>query len=132
YQLDASLRMTDAELAVDGFEPRATEVRGALDLHNHVVTAEWIDAVFLNGPVRARVVPADRPGYRSRIDIEGEVTADAVARAFRLPVEAYVAGQTRWQGSVHVPAVRSAADAPLRVEVSSNLNGVALRFPAPF
>ena len=72
------------------------------------------------------------PGYRARIDVEGEVTIDAVVSAFNLPYGDLLAGQTAWQGTLLLPAAAGAQSLPPKITVASNLSGVALRFPEPF
>ena len=72
------------------------------------------------------------PGYRTRIDVEGEVTIDAVVDAFNLPYGELLAGQTDWQGTLLLPAAAGAQSLPPKITVASNLSGVALRFPEPF
>ena len=91
-----------------------------------------MQAIFLDGPVTASVAAAGVPGYRARIDLEGEVAIDAVVDAFRLPYSERLAGQTGWQGSLLLPAAAGAQSLPAKITVTSNLSGVALRFPEPF
>lgn len=133
YRLEAGLDIAGGELAIDGLAPHATGINGTLRFADGVVTGEGIEAVFLDGPATARVVPAGLPEYRARLEVEGEVTADAAAEAFDVPLEGLVAGQTRWSGSLMIPRTDAGTvSAPLRVHVDSNLSGVALRLPAPF
>ncbi|HLF09997.1 MAG TPA: DUF3971 domain-containing protein, partial [Gammaproteobacteria bacterium] len=132
YSLSGSLDIIDGELAVTGFAPHATEINGALMLRDGALTGERIDAIFLDGPVIANVVTPELPGYRARLDLEGEATIDAAASAFNLPFRDLLAGQTRWQGSLLIPAHNVEPRAPARITIGSNLSGVALRFPAPF
>jgi uncharacterized protein (TIGR02099 family) len=132
YTLDASLGMIGGELAFRGFAPHASEIDGMLTLKNGELRGEGIRAIFLDGPVTARVDPAGVEGYRTRLALEGEVTIDAVADAFDLPFSERLAGQTRWQGALLIPAAGADPRFPPRITVDSNLSGVALRFPAPF
>jgi len=133
FEFQADLGVTDGEVAINGFAPSVTGIRGTLSLENGAATGDGIEAILLDGPVTARVRKAEAPGYRARVEFEGEVTADSVRRAFGLPMAAYVAGQTRWQGSLLLPAHAAPGRqrAPVRVNVDSNLSGVALRFPPP-
>jgi uncharacterized protein (TIGR02099 family) len=132
YDLKAALDMTDGELAFRGFAPHATEIQGRLALTGGSLSGEGIEAIFLDGPVVARVDSPEVEGYRARISLEGEVTIDAVVNAFDLPFGGYMAGQTRWQGSLMIPAAEIDDREPPRITVDSNLTGVALRLPAPF
>ncbi len=135
YKLRAKLGLQHAELAVDGFDPHATQLDGTLDLSNGELSGRDIHGIFLDGPITASVGPPPDAagGYRALLDFSGEVTADAVARAFHLPFARLAAGQTRWRGRLSIPAQPAAGAAPpLKIEVSSNLAGVALNLPAPF
>ena len=133
YGLTAALKVKDGELAFRGFGPHWTEIEGGLSLANGMLHGEGIQGIFLDGPVTATVQTVDTPGYHARIDFDGEVTIDAVARAFNLPYGERLGGQTRWQGSLLIPAAAaSGATGPGRITVDSNLAGVALRFPEPF
>jgi uncharacterized protein (TIGR02099 family) len=131
FRLTASLGIIDGELAYRGFGPHATEIQGGLELRDGALHGEGIEAIFLDGPVTARVGAPSTPGYRTRLDLEGEVTIDAVIDAFNLPFSEQLAGQTSWQGSLLIPDA-GAVRAPPKITVDSNLSGVALRFPDPF
>jgi uncharacterized protein (TIGR02099 family) len=132
YDLQASLGIIDGELSFRGFVPHATEIEGSLALDGGTLSGEGIRAIFLDGPVTARVDSPNIAGYRARIALEGEVTIDAVVDAFNLPYADYFAGQTRWEGRLLIPAAEAAVRPPPRIVVDSNLSGVALRLPAPF
>ena len=133
YRLKADLSVKDGELALRGFGPHASEITGKLSLADGRLRATGVRGIFLDGPVTAEVQTVDSPGYRARIDFDGEVTIDAVAQAFNLPYGDRLAGQTRWQGSLLIPApAEGGASVPAKVTVESNLAGVALRFPEPF
>lgn len=133
YSLEASLAISNGTLAIDGLDPSVSEIAGTLAFRDGVVTAEHIDAIFLDGPISARVSPPALPGYRSRIDVEGEVTAGSVVAAFGVPLDGLAGGQTRWRGSVLLPTTADDGEAPpLRINVTSNLSGLALYLPEPF
>ena len=132
FQLKAGLDIIDGELAYRGFGSNVTEINGSLALADGVLRGEGIQGIFLDGPLTAAVSPAGVPGYRARIDVEGEVTIDAVVSAFDLPYGELLAGQTAWQGTLLLPAAAGAQSLPPKITVASNLSGVALRFPEPF
>lgn len=133
YRLSGRLDIEDGVLAFDGFPPAASEINGRFEVRDSVVTADTIEAIFLDGPVTARVEPATASGYRATLSLDGETTVTAVMRSFDLPFGERVAGQTRWQGRFHIPAITGdELDAAVRISVASNLSGVALKFPAPF
>jgi uncharacterized protein (TIGR02099 family) len=132
YRLAAGLEIIDGQLAYGGFPARITEIFGSLALADGVLRGDGLRAIFLDGPVTASVAPADMPGYRARIDLEGEVTIGSVVDAFNLPYGDLLAGPTSWQGTLLVPAAAGAQSLPPKIAVTSNLSGVAMRFPEPF
>ena len=131
FDLSGKLRIIDGELSVAGFAPHATEIEGELDLRNGLVSGQNIDAILMRGPVTARVSPATQTGYRTQIAFDGEIGADAMFAAFGVPTGGHVAGQTKWQGSILIPSTDGETHAPVMLGLSSNLTGVALRYPAP-
>ena len=132
YQLHASLGISGGDLSVDGFAPHATEIDGKLTLDNAAVSADGIRAIFLDGPVTAGVKRPGEPGYRAELEVDGETTAEALQSAFDLPFENRIAGQTRWHGDLLIPEATDGREQPVRIEVASNLTGIALKFPEPF
>lgn len=132
FALTADLNIVGGELAVEGFPPHARDIDGMLMLRDGVVSGQGITATFLDGPVVAEVGAAERDGYRARLDVEGEVTADSVLAAFNLSHRELFAGQTIWQGSLSLPSHDREPAQPVLVTASSNLSGVALKFPEPF
>ncbi len=135
YELDAELDMHGGELSVEGFGLAATEINGGLNINQDGVTGVGIEATLLDGPVTASVSSSDEEGYRAQLDFEGEISAESIGVAFDLPLSAYLAGQTRWQGTLLLPSNPrgeiSRLRAPLRLTVGSNLSGVVLQFPSP-
>jgi len=132
YELEASLAIADGELSVEGFPPHAMDLEGLLVLRDNLVTSESIQGTFLDGPFVATVSAPERPGYRARLDVDGEVTAEAVLAAFSLPYQGLLAGQTLWNGNLYLPSHDRVPEEPILITVGSNLSGVALKFPEPF
>ena len=114
--MTAGLDIIDGELAYRGFAPHVTEIQGSLALADGGCAAR-LQAIFLDGPVTASVAAAGVPGYRARIDLEGEVAIDAVVDAFSLPYGERLAGQTGWQGSLLLPAAAGAQSLPAKITV---------------
>lgn len=132
YELNGRLDILDGELAFEGLPPRATAVRGVLDVEQTTVTGEGIEAIFLDGPATVRVLEPEDAGYRVAIEVEGEATTAAVTTTFDLPLPDRLAGQAFWQGRLLIPEQQQDELSPVRLAVDSNLLGVSLRFPEPF
>ena len=131
HDLEASLKIFDGELFVEGFSPRVTEINGMLSLHQGVVTGDKIEANFLDGPFLARVVPTDELGYRARLDFGGEVDAEDLGAAFDMPFLDYLDGRTQWRGALFLPARLDESEVPLKMNLASDLSGLAFRLPDP-
>jgi uncharacterized protein (TIGR02099 family) len=131
YRLTAGLKLVGGELAYRGFPAHVNEIFGELTFADGVLRGSGVQGIFLDGPIVATVGAAAEPGYRARIDVEGDVTIDAVVDAFNLPYGELLAGQTGWRGSLLLPT-GGAERRPAKISVSSNLSGVALRLPEPF
>ena len=130
YDLKGALKISGGELAFRGFAPHATEINGAVTLAHGALGGEGIRATFLDGPVTVRVDAPPVDGYRTRISLDGEAGIDKVADAFDLPFGRLLAGGTKYQGSLLIPALDT--NAPPLITIDSNLAGVAVRLPAPF
>lgn len=135
YDLDAELAMQAGELRVAGFDLDAENIEGRLRLSDNVVTGEGIRATLLGSPVQARVAPAEEPGYRARIEVDGEIAADALTENLDLPLDGLVSGRAAWHGRLLLPANATqgstAARPPLRLGIASDLIGAELGLPAP-
>ena len=133
YSLNAALEVVDGELSVEGFGPTASEIHGVLTLAEGSISGAGIEATLLEGPVTVAVSLPEEPGYVANVAFDGEIDVEAVHANFDLPLEGHLAGQTRWQGSVLLPATTftQVRREPLRISVGSNLSGVALRLPEP-
>jgi len=133
YNLNAALEVVDGEIAVEGFGPSASNIHGILSLEEESVSGVGIEATLLDGPVTVSVGLPEEPGYVANVAFDGEINVEAVETNFDLPLEGRLLGQTRWQGSVLLPAttLTQVRREPLRISVGSNLFGVALRLPEP-
>ena len=133
YSLNAALEVVDGELSVEGFGPRASNIHGILSLEEGNISGAGIEATLLDGPVTVAVGLPEEPGYVANVAFDGEINVEAVETNFDLPLAGRLAGQTRWQGSVLLPATTftQVRREPLRISVGSNLSGVELRLPEP-
>ena len=134
YRLGAGLEIAGGELSIDGFVPTVTGIHGGLRLVNDEVASRGsLMASFLDAPVLVNVTAAGEPGYLADIGFEGAFNADAVQSAFRLPFPEQVRGVSGWQGHILLPENRyvQARREPLRINLSTDLAGVELRFPEP-
>ena len=134
YRLGAGLEIAGGELSIDGFGPTVTGIHGGLRLENVEVTSRGsLMASFLDAPVLVNVTAAGEPGYLADIGFEGAFNADSLQTAFALPFPEQARGVSGWQGHILLPENRfvQARREPLRINLSTDLAGVELRFPEP-
>ena len=134
YRLGAGLEIAGGELSIDGFGPAVTGIHGGLRLVNDEVSSRGsLMASFLDAPVLVDVNVAGEPGYLADIGFEGVFDADSLQSAFSLPFQEQVRGVSGWQGNILLPENRfvQARREPLRMNLSTDLAGVELRFPEP-
>jgi uncharacterized protein (TIGR02099 family) len=134
YSLSSTLEVVDGEISVDGFAPTASEISGILTLEDGGWRGEGIAATLFEGPITVAVSHPEGSGYIANISFDGEMNVEGAYENFPLPLKDYVAGQTRWQGSLLLPATTYTRmrGEPLRLSVRSNLSGVTLQLPEPF
>jgi uncharacterized protein (TIGR02099 family) len=104
------------------------DINGRLSIDNARVTADQVSATLAGAAVSAAV--SVQPDGAVRVDAGGRMTEARLASVLRLPLEQWMAGETPWQGHVVFPAPDS--DAPLRLEIVSGLEGMAVSLPQPF
>ena len=134
YRLGAGLEIAGGVLSIDGFGPTVTGIHGGLRLENvEVASRGSLMASFLDAPVLVNVTAAGEPGYLADIGFEGAFNADSLQTAFGLPFLEQVRGVSGWQGHILLPENRfvQARREPLRINLSTDLAGVELRFPEP-
>ena len=134
YRLGAGLEIAGGELSIEGFGPTVTDIYGGLRLENDEVASRGnLMASFLDAPVLVNVAVAGEPGYLADIGFEGAFDADSLQSAFDLPFPEQARGVSGWQGHVLLPENRfvQARREPLRINLSTDLTGVELRFPEP-
>ena len=134
YQLDAGLEIAGGDLSIEGFRPTVTDIFGGLSLADGEIASRGnLQAHFLDAPVSVSVSSAADTGYLADIAFEGVFPAESLQAAFGLPFFEQVLGASAWQGHILLPENRfvQARREPFRINLTTDLAGVELRFPEP-
>ena len=134
YRLDAGLEIAGGDLSIEGFGPAVTDIFGGLRLADGEIASRGnLQAHFLDAPVSVSVASAADAGYLADIAFEGVFPAESLQAAFGLPFYEQVRGASAWQGHVLLPENRfvQARREPFRIDLTTDLAGVELRFPEP-
>ena len=122
------LELRDGALAYGFLGAPLQDINGRLSIDNARVTSDQVSATLAGAAVSTAV--SIQPDGAVRVDAGGSMTAARLTRVLRLPLEQWLAGETPWQGHLVFPAPDS--DAPLRLEIVSGLEGMAISLPQPF
>ncbi|MCH9671451.1 MAG: TIGR02099 family protein [Gammaproteobacteria bacterium] len=124
---DNSAFATDPILALD-------KLSGAVTFDNDHASAESLKAIFMGSPIKIGLAP---DGDATVVSLAGAADAPMLQRLLRaLEVSAssvgfvprkHLQGRTQWAAQVVVPA----NNVPTRLDVRSDLRGMALRLPPP-
>lgn len=125
--LQGTLRLNQAELSLPAWDLRLSQAKGRVDFDLDGVRAENLQAVSDGRPVRLDVTPGPR-GHR--ITAASRVTAaDLQQRLPALPA-GLASGETDLQVALVIER-RAGAGQLQELELSSDLQGMALSLPAP-
>ena len=128
YRAQVDLRIRDGVVAYDFLGEPLRDVNAQIAIDNTRVTGQGITATIAGSPLGADVLIDDEGAVR--IEGGGSIDALGLARVLRLPVEDWVVGEGDWTGYLQFPAPGS--DGDVRLEISSLLQGFAIRLPEPF
>jgi uncharacterized protein (TIGR02099 family) len=128
YRAQVDLLIRDGVVAYDFLGEPLRDVNARIAIDNTRVTGQGITATIAGSPLGADVLVDDEGAVR----IEGAGSFDALglARVLRLPIEAWAVGEGDWSGYLQFPA--PGGDGDVRLEISSPLQGLAIRLPEPF
>jgi len=127
-------RVQGAEVREAGVEEPLTDLGGAITVQNGAVFARRLEGRFAGGAVGIAIdTPVATPARRLvTVEAAGRLEGGRLQRIAGLPVNAGLAGDTDWRGTMRVE--RSAADENSRVtaRLESDLAGLTSGLPAPF
>ena len=128
YRAQVDLRIRDGVVAYGFLGEPLRDVNARIAIDNTRVTGQGITATIAGSPLRAEVLVDDAGAVR--IEGGGSIDALGLARVLRLPVETWAAGEGDWAGHLQFPPPGGGEH--VRAEISSLLEGFAIRLPEPF
>jgi uncharacterized protein (TIGR02099 family) len=127
YRARVELRITDGVASYGFLGAPLSDLDARLSIDNAQVTARDVSATLAGWPVGADVLVGEDGAVR--VEARGRLDAVALARVLRAPLDSLVTGEGDWAGTLRFPA--PGAPAPLRLEISSLLEGFASDLPEP-
>ena len=118
---DASLRMLDDQIDISG-------INGSIGFSRTRQWAQGIQARIMGGEARVDIETEDGDPGALLIIARGRVDSGHLARSFGLPAHALISGETDWRGELSIPR---RASIPPRLQIRSQMKGVAIDLPAP-
>ena len=106
--------------------PPAQNVQGSLEFTEASVNAPEIHGQFLGAPMRLKVTSDLAKAGSVRIEANGGLTAQELARQFKYPGMSALSGSASWQAEVKIQKKAS------EFALTSSLEGLASSLPAPF
>lgn len=133
YELQVTFDGEGASVALPGLPVAFDKIRGRAVLHDTKLTADALTGVVLEEPVSLKLVPAEQPDalYSHTAELHGEFPVTKVMEAFHLPLPDQFSGRFGWDAVIRVPSRRLQTTAPLRIDLRSDLRGVASTLPRP-
>ena len=103
------------------------DIHASIDIDNAQVNSTDLRARIAGRDLSGRVYVTGDEAVR--VDVQGSIDAGGLGRVLRQPLERWSEGEARWEGQVRFPAPGSAER--VEMEVTSGLEGLAIRLPQP-
>ena len=122
------IEIKNGTLDIDGLEPGFSQINGSLRIDDKLITAERLEARFLDYPVQISIEPQLTPNrILAVISMDGHIDGDDFAR-LGVPLASLASGTAAYRANATV-ATSGGGNFLLRVE--SNLEGMILDWPEP-
>ena len=131
YSFNVGLRSTYGTVRVDGLKAPITELTGMINISRDAIGSENLEAVFLGRPVTLSLGNHESPLHSVRLDIAGDVTADALINEMGLPFENFVAGEAPYVARLNFPRREVEQPVDFTIDIDSELEGMAILLPEP-
>ena len=141
--LDGSIRLLDNTLGVPGLRSPLTGVTGSIGFDRDGLGSGTLEARYLDRHIDAELDGRLDGHERTRLTIRGRTDPDGLRRHLydvgaiasddpaSLPLLSRLDGETAWQVVMDIPHRRELQREGIGLTVSSDLDGMALRLPAP-
>jgi uncharacterized protein (TIGR02099 family) len=132
FDFAARIQSNDGFLQIDGFQPPVSDLNGFVMMDRESVSSEALSGQFLGRPIAIELQPApdSMPGYRLMANATGAASATGLSEGFDLPL-GYLDGDTQFNAKLFFPRAGQNEPVPFRIEVESDLSGMAVDLPVP-
>ncbi len=132
FSFSTMLRPRDGSVRFEGFPPPVTDLNGVVSISRDALSANALSGVFLGGPIDIQLSrTADDASYTAIATATGQVAAAGIADELGLPLPGLLEGATAYRADILFPRAGLEQPAPVRIEISSDLVGMAIAMPAP-
>lgn len=126
------LRPTDGTVQFEGFSPPVTDLNGVVTISRDALSANSLTGIFLGGPVDIQMSRTeDDSSYTAIATATGEVASTGLAGELGLPMPDLLDGTTAYRADIMFPRAGLEQPVPVRIDISSDLLGMAFVMPAP-
>ncbi len=133
YAFTASVRSNNGRLSIEGFTPPLTELSGLVTVTRDIIQSESLTGRFLGEPVSIHLARAtdDMPKYSIIASATGIANGEGLIGELGLPLASRLRGSTPYSARILFPRGEAEERLPLHIAVETNLEGLAVEFPAP-
>ncbi|HSD68827.1 MAG TPA: AsmA-like C-terminal region-containing protein, partial [Woeseiaceae bacterium] len=134
YEFETRIRASNGSVRIQGFPAPVTELNGAVVISRDDIRSEQLFGRFLDEPVdiELRKAGEQQPAYNVIATATGRASAGAIVNQLGVPLGDFLEGSTPFVAQLMFPARQEAQNAPFRIAVESELQGLALDLPPPF
>ncbi len=133
FDFSTQVQSNNGFVQVEGFQPPVSELNGFVTIDRESITSEALSGQFLGRPIAIELLqaPDSMAGYRLMANATGVVTATGLSEGFDLPLDGYLIGETPYTADLYFPRAGQDEPVPFRIEIESDLTGLAVDLPAP-
>jgi uncharacterized protein (TIGR02099 family) len=133
FDFSTRIQSNNGSVQIEGFQPPVIDLNGFVMIDRESITSEALSGQFLGRPIAIELQPApdSMPGYRLMANATGVATATGLSEGFDIPLDSYLKGETPYAADLYFPRSRQEEPAPFRIEIESELTGIAVSLPAP-
>jgi uncharacterized protein (TIGR02099 family) len=133
YRLEASFDAQQCDLGYEGLAFQLDQIHGIVKLRNTQLSAERLEAVLLGEPVQVQLRPAGKDAlpYSHFALLSSRTPLRRWVETLELPKPERFSGDANWRALVMIPGTGPDGGL-LKVKVTTDLEGVESRLPAPF
>ncbi|MGI9232516.1 MAG: YhdP family protein [Woeseiaceae bacterium] len=131
FEFTSSIRSNNGTLAIDGFPAPITELIGEVTISRDDISSEGLEARFLGAGISLDLAPSDDPRFSVVATARGDVTAEGIINELGVPLDGLISGSTQHETLIRFPRGKQESPSPMTIQIDSELEGLALNFPAP-